>query len=221
MPMSLHHLAQTKPVRALGALAAVALATSVTGAGAAQATTAATDGHHPHQHHGKHHHGKHADVRVVKKHHPYDRFRVKPVEKKNPHMKAGTTKVLKKGRPGIRNATYVFRMRDGKVLNRDIHTHDILRKSQPRVLMVGTAVPAGPWDALANCESGGNWHINTGNGYYGGLQFNLGTWHANGGSGLPSGASREEQIRVATRVRDNAGGYGAWPACAAKLGLPT
>jgi hypothetical protein len=76
------------------------------------------------------------------------------------------------------------------------------------------------WNRLANCESGGNWHINTGNGYYGGLQFNIGTWQANGGSGRPDQASREEQIRVATRVRDASGGYGAWPACAASLGLP-
>ena len=77
------------------------------------------------------------------------------------------------------------------------------------------------WDAVAQCESGGNWSINTGNGYYGGLQFSLGTWHAYGGSGLPSQHSREEQIAVATKLRNASGGYGAWPACAAKLGLPT
>ena len=53
------------------------------------------------------------------------------------------------------------------------------------------------WDRLAQCESGGNWAINTGNGYYGGLQFTLGTWQAYGGSGLPSNASRETQIAIA------------------------
>ena len=58
------------------------------------------------------------------------------------------------------------------------------------------------WDSLAQCESGGNWAINTGNGYYGGLQFNLGTWQAYGGTGLPSDASRETQIAIATRLRD-------------------
>ncbi len=58
------------------------------------------------------------------------------------------------------------------------------------------------WDRLAQCESGGNWAINTGNGYYGGLQFSLGTWQAYGGSGLPSNASRETQIAIATKVRD-------------------
>ena len=85
------------------------------------------------------------------------------------------------------------------------------------------AVPAASgatWDALAQCESGGNWAINTGNGYYGGLQFNLGTWQAYGGTGLPSEASRETQIAIATKLRDASGGYGAWPACSAKLGLP-
>ena len=82
------------------------------------------------------------------------------------------------------------------------------------------AAPDSDWDRLAQCESGGNWAINTGNGYYGGLQFNLGTWQAYGGTGLPSNASRETQIAIATKLRDASGGYGAWPACAAKLGLP-
>jgi LysM repeat protein len=74
------------------------------------------------------------------------------------------------------------------------------------------------WDRLAQCESGGNWGINTGNGYSGGLQFSPGTWAANGGTGSASNASRSEQIRVAERVRASQG-WGAWPACSAKLGL--
>ncbi len=85
------------------------------------------------------------------------------------------------------------------------------------------SVGTGVWDALAQCESGGNWAINTGNGYYGGLQFNLGTWQAYGGgayAAYPHEASREQQIAVATRLRDASGGYGAWPACSASLGLP-
>ena len=92
--------------------------------------------------------------------------------------------------------------------------------------LFATASPAqadfGPtrWDCLAHYESGHRWAINTGNGYYGGLQFSLGTWQAYGGSGLPSNASRETQIAIATKVRDASGGYGAWPACAASLGLP-
>ena len=68
------------------------------------------------------------------------------------------------------------------------------------------------WDAIAACESGGNWHINTGNGYHGGLQFTLGTWRANGGSGLPENASRAEQIRVAENVLHSQG-IRAWPVC--------
>ena len=68
------------------------------------------------------------------------------------------------------------------------------------------------WDAIAQCESGGNWAINTGNGFSGGLQFTMGTWHANGGSGSPASASREEQIRVAENVLHSQGIH-AWPVC--------
>ncbi|MEX3532475.1 resuscitation-promoting factor protein RpfE, partial [Mycobacterium tuberculosis] len=68
------------------------------------------------------------------------------------------------------------------------------------------------WDAIAQCESGGNWSINTGNGYYGGLQFTAGTWRANGGSGSAANASREEQIRVAENVLRSQG-IRAWPVC--------
>jgi outer membrane biosynthesis protein TonB len=68
------------------------------------------------------------------------------------------------------------------------------------------------WDAIAACESGGNWGISTGNGYSGGLQFTAGTWRANGGSGSANGASREEQIRVAENVLHTQG-IGAWPVC--------
>ncbi|WP_310768453.1 transglycosylase family protein [Mycobacterium sp. Z3061] len=68
------------------------------------------------------------------------------------------------------------------------------------------------WDAIAACESGGNWAISTGNGYSGGLQFTPSTWRANGGSGSAAGASREEQIRVAENVLHSQG-IGAWPVC--------
>lgn len=68
------------------------------------------------------------------------------------------------------------------------------------------------WNAIANCESSGDWHANTGNGYYGGLQFTLQTWEANGGSGNPANASRSEQIRVAENVVSSQG-LSAWPVC--------
>ena len=82
----------------------------------------------------------------------------------------------------------------------------------PIALSTATANADVNWDAVAACESGGNWAINTGNGYYGGLQFTMGTWRANGGSGSPAGASREEQIRVAENVLHNQG-IRAWPVC--------
>ncbi|MFC9894311.1 transglycosylase family protein [Nocardia sp. NPDC127579] len=75
---------------------------------------------------------------------------------------------------------------------------------------------ANNWDAVAACESGGNWGTNTGNGYYGGLQFSPSTWAANGGTGNPADASREEQIRVAESVLATQG-PGAWPVCGAHL----
>lgn len=78
------------------------------------------------------------------------------------------------------------------------------------------------WDDLARCESGGNWAINTGNGYYGGLQFSYDTWHGYGGgefAGYPHEATREQQIIVAERLHA-ARGFQPWPACRIKLGLP-
>jgi nucleoid-associated protein YgaU len=81
-----------------------------------------------------------------------------------------------------------------------------------------TATSASTWDALAQCESGGNWSTNTGNGFSGGLQFTASTWAAFGGTGSPADATREQQIAVAETVQASQG-WGAWPACAAKLGL--
>ena len=107
---------------------------------------------------------------------------------------------------------------------------------QAAILLTATAAVAAPlsstfnganaatgrtWDRLAQCESGGNWHINTGNGYYGGLQFSAGTWSAQGGGRYASRAdlaTREEQIIVAERVLRSQG-WGAWPACSSALGL--
>lgn len=83
----------------------------------------------------------------------------------------------------------------------------------PFSLATGTASAASHnWDGVAQCESGGNWGINTGNGYYGGLQFSQSTWAANGGQGSAHTASKEEQIRVAENVLASQG-VGAWPHC--------
>ena len=75
------------------------------------------------------------------------------------------------------------------------------------------------WDAVAQCESGGNWAASTGNGHYGGLQFKPATWSSNGGVGSPATASRAEQIRVAENVLVSQG-PGAWPKCGVKGGTP-
>lgn len=81
-----------------------------------------------------------------------------------------------------------------------------------------STISYGVWDRLAECESNGNWGISTGNGYYGGLQFALGSWRAAGGSGYPHHHSREEQIRVAENLLAMQG-WSAWPACSRRLGL--
>lgn len=80
------------------------------------------------------------------------------------------------------------------------------------------AVDGATWDALAQCESGGNWSINTGNGFYGGLQFTQQSWNGVGMSGSPATATRAQQIEAGERLLAIQG-WGAWPACSAKLGL--
>ena len=72
------------------------------------------------------------------------------------------------------------------------------------------------WDAIASCESTNRWDINTGNGFYGGLQFTLSSWQAVGGEGYPHHASKAEQIKRAEMLQDLQG-WGAWPKCGAGL----
>jgi hypothetical protein len=78
------------------------------------------------------------------------------------------------------------------------------------------AAPKHRWARIAQCESGGRWHINTGNGYFGGLQISKSTWDGYGGkkfAKFPHGASKRQQIKVAERIQ-NGQGWGAWPSCA-------
>jgi resuscitation-promoting factor RpfC len=90
----------------------------------------------------------------------------------------------------------------------------------PMALSTGTAnADSVNWDAIAQCESGGNWSTNTGNGHYGGLQFKQATWSSNGGVGSPATASRAEQVRVAENVLRSQG-LKAWPKCGARAGRP-
>jgi len=151
------------------------------------------------------------------------------IEKSDSSMTEGDTKVVRAGRDGSREVVYRLRFENGDVVVRKELSSKTLSEPRDAIVRVGTKAEAPAanfasgstvWDQLAQCESGGNWAINTGNGYYGGLQFNLDTWRAYGGTGYPHENSRETQIAVATRLRDANGGYGAWPHCSQQLGLP-
>jgi resuscitation-promoting factor RpfB len=149
-------------------------------------------------------------------------------------MYRGHSAIVRNGRSGLRRVTYRVVLHNGHVVARRLISQHVVRGAVARIERVGTKSRPAPapapttnyasggtvWDELAQCESGGNWADNTGNGYYGGLQFSLSTWEAYGGTGLPSSASRDTQIAIATKVRDAAGGYSPWPACSASLGLP-
>jgi uncharacterized protein YabE (DUF348 family) len=151
-------------------------------------------------------------------------------EVEDPNTLEGTEVVLDPGAPGQRIATYRVTMKNGQEMAKVEIGSKVTKQPKPKVIRVGTKEPPQPeisdaaiWDQLAECESGGDYSINTGNGYYGGLQFDEQTWVAYGGdqfAPLPHQASREQQIAIATKVRDDRGGYGAWPACSAELGLP-
>lgn len=138
-------------------------------------------------------------------------------------LEKGTTKVLEAGKPGKARKNVLLTKADGKVRTRLVLTSKELEKPVKKVVARGTAeAPSVPgtsvFDRLAECESGGNWQANTGNGYYGGVQFSASTWRAVGGSGLPHQHSREEQIKRATILQKQSG-WGQWPSCASKLGL--
>jgi resuscitation-promoting factor RpfB len=172
-------------------------------------------------------------VRIETKHVHGEAVPFSTVTRDDSSMLTGHSSVSRAGREGLRNVTYRLVFENGQLTVRKVLHATLLRAPVAQIERVGTKSPPAPapttnyasgstvWDRLAQCESGGNWATNTGNGYYGGLQFSLGTWQAYGGSGLPSNASRETQIAIATKIRNASGGYGAWPACAASLGLPT
>ncbi|GGR64224.1 uncharacterized protein YabE (DUF348 family) [Nocardioides luteus] len=153
-----------------------------------------------------------------------------PVEKReDDSLPKGETEVVEEGADGVRSVTYRIVYKNGEAVSKKVLKQNVLDKPETRIIKVGTKEEApaanfaggsSVWDQIAQCESGGNWAINTGNGYYGGLQFDAQTWHAYGGSGLPHENSRETQISIAEKVRDDRGGYGSWPACSQSLGLP-
>ncbi|PZS20381.1 MAG: resuscitation-promoting factor [Pseudonocardiales bacterium] len=175
--------------------------------------------------------------RVVKKHttvHGTVQYPVTQV--KDPSTYEGTSTVVTHGVAGAVNLTYYEVFVDGKLSGRKLLSKHLVAQPKTQVVKVGTkarpvAPPAPPsppptsgggglnWDAVAACESGGNWAINTGNGFYGGLQFDYGTWLSNGGGAYAPRAdlaSREQQIAVAT-VLYNARGSSPWPVCGARL----
>ncbi|MGH3776822.1 MAG: transglycosylase family protein [Pseudonocardiaceae bacterium] len=157
-----------------------------------------------------------------------ERWSVPPPVKKvrDPELSNGDTVVEDPGAPGEKIITFQVTLTNGKETGREELASQQVTPARPSIVRVGgkrsAAAEGSVWDRLAQCESGGNWAINTGNGYYGGLQFDKGTWSSNGGSRYapyPHQASRDEQIAVAQKVRDGRGGYSAWPACSARLGL--
>jgi len=173
------------------------------------------------------------DIRVVTKKVKGETLDFDTIEREDSSMLEGNTDVIRAGDTGSRNVTYKRTFRNGKLVAVKVLSQKILDAPRDRIVAVGTKEKPEPapavnyasggtvWDQLAQCESGGNWATNTGNGYYGGLQFSLGTWQSYGGSGLPSENSRETQIMIAERVRAaDGGGYSSWPACSQSLGLP-
>ena len=178
------------------------------------------------------------DVKKVTK---KQRIAYTTVRKNASSVTKGTTVVGRSGKAGSKTVVYEEVRYDGKLHSSTAVKTSVTSKPSSRILLIGTkkkstssssgssrsgssggsapAVASGSvWDRLASCESGGNWSTNTGNGFYGGLQFTLSTWHAYGGSGLPSSNSRAAQIAVAKRLQA-AAGWGQWPACSSKLGL--
>jgi resuscitation-promoting factor RpfB len=142
-------------------------------------------------------------------------------------MYSGNTKVVKPGKQGTQVVTYEVVFIDGKAVRRKVISRVVTVQPKTQVERVGTKHRPRPqlsnnglnWDAVAQCEAGGNWHENSGNGYYGGLQFDDSTWQANGGGQYASRAdlaSREQQISVATKLYNQAGSS-PWPVCGSNL----
>ncbi|MGW0023067.1 transglycosylase family protein [Rhodococcus sp. NPDC003383] len=144
-------------------------------------------------------------------------------------MNMSRTVVEDPGTPGVQEVTFAVGTVDGVETGREATGTVVVTEARPSIVRVGakpgTEVPpvedGDIWDALAECEAGGNWAINTGNGYYGGVQFDLSTWERQGGlryAPRPDLATREEQIAIAG-LTQQAQGWGAWPSCSGSLGV--
>ena len=157
-------------------------------------------------------------VAVKEVHVPREPVQPQVIRREDSSMYEGETKTVREGTPGVRDVTYRVVLHNGQEVRRVVLSQSVVTAPVPTIVKVGTksapAVSGGSvWDRIAQCESGGNWHANTGNGYYGGLQFSLGTWRAYGGPSRPDLVSREQQIAITEKVRAASGGYGAWPVC--------
>ncbi|WP_232852406.1 resuscitation-promoting factor [Nocardia acididurans] len=160
-----------------------------------------------------------------------ERIPLDPTENviEDPTMNMSRVIVENPGTPGVQDVTFAISTVNGVEAAKDPISSTVIVPSAPKTVRKGakpgTEVPevrdGHVWDALAKCESGGNWAINTGNGYYGGIQFDASTWARQGGlryAPRADLATREEQIAIAevTRARQ---GWGAWPACTSRLGI--
>ncbi|GIZ98260.1 hypothetical protein TTY48_28720 [Tsukamurella sp. TY48] len=150
-----------------------------------------------------------------------------PKKVDDPKLINGKTEIKDPGKLGKQDVQYREHVVNGKVVSREKLSATVTDPGVPGVTAVGTApgapfVPAGSvWDKLVQCEATGNWAINTGNGFYGGVQFDYGTWLRHGGgkyAPTADKATREEQIDIARKTL-KAQGWGAWPSCSSKLGL--
>jgi len=146
----------------------------------------------------------------------------------DPDMNKDREVVVDPGSPGTQDVTYAVATVNGVETGRIPVANVVIAPARESVVRIGTKpgtdVPTvtngSVWDAIAGCEAGGNWAINTGNGYYGGVQFDQGTWERNGGLRFAPRAdlaSREEQITVAEVTRERQG-WGAWPVCSGRAG---
>ncbi len=146
----------------------------------------------------------------------------------DPTLNQSRTVVENPGVPGVQDVTFSVNLVNGQEVGRNPVGANVTTPSQPKTVRKGTKpgteVPpvsnGATWDALAQCEATGNWAINTGNGFYGGVQFDQNTWERQGGlryAPRADLATREEQIAIAEVTRDRQG-WGAWPACTSRLG---
>jgi uncharacterized protein YabE (DUF348 family) len=146
------------------------------------------------------------------------------VRKKDAHAFVNDVTITTPGKAGRADVTFELKYVDGKLTSRTEVSRTTVVAPVTQIETVGTkALPPAAtrlnWDGLAACESGGNWAINTGNGFYGGVQFDAGTWLAYGGGQYASRAdlaSKAEQIAVATKLYE-ARGSSPWPVCGANL----